>query len=88
MQYQCRLASSTGEIVEGIYVADSEARLRHELEEKGLFILSLKPKGAIAGLPFPFLTPFQLSDFPPQRFQAVAGNRHLRSYFSHILCKG
>ena len=52
MQYQCRLASSTGEIVEGIYVADSEARLRHELEEKGLFVLSLKPKGAIAGLPF------------------------------------
>ena len=52
MQYQCRLASSTGEIVEGLYVADSEARLRHELEEKGLFVLSLKPKGAIAGLPF------------------------------------
>ena len=52
MQYQCRLASSTGEIVEGIYVADSEARLRHELEEKGLFVLSLKPKGVIAGLPF------------------------------------
>ena len=52
MQYQCRLASSTGEIVEGIYAADSEARLRHELEEKGLFVLSLKPKGAIAGLPF------------------------------------
>lgn len=52
MQYQCRLASSTGEILEGVYVADSEARLRHELEEKGLFVLSLKPKGAIAGLPF------------------------------------
>lgn len=52
MDYQCRLASSTGEIVEGIYSADSESRLRHELEEKGLFVLSLKPKGAIAGLPF------------------------------------
>lgn len=52
MEYQCRLASATGEIVEGVYVADSEARLRHELEEKGLFILSLRPKGAIAGLPF------------------------------------
>lgn len=48
----CRLASSTGEIVEGVYTADSESRLRHELEEKGLFVLSLKPKGAIAGLPF------------------------------------
>lgn len=32
--------------------ADSEVRLRHELDEKGLFVLSLKPKGAIAGLPF------------------------------------
>jgi type IV pilus assembly protein PilC len=52
VEFQCRLASTTGEIVEGVYVADSEARLRHELEEKGLFVLSLKPKGAIAGLPF------------------------------------
>ena len=52
MEYQCRLASSTGEVVEGIYSSDSEVRLRHELEEKGLFVLSLKPKGAIAGLPF------------------------------------
>jgi type IV pilus assembly protein PilC len=35
-----------------VYVADSEVRLRHELEEKGLFVLSLRPKGALAGLPF------------------------------------
>ena len=39
-----------GEIVEGVYVAESEARLRHELEEKGLYVLSLQPKGAIGGL--------------------------------------
>jgi type IV pilus assembly protein PilC len=52
VEFHCRLASNTGEIVEGVYVADSEARLRHELEEKGLFVLSLRPKGAIAGLPF------------------------------------
>ena len=52
MEFHCRLASATGEIIEGVYVADSEARLRHELDEKGLFVLSLKPKGAIAGLPF------------------------------------
>lgn len=50
MEFHCRLASSSGEIVEGVYVADSEARLRHELEEKGLFVLALKPKGAVAGL--------------------------------------
>lgn len=52
MEYHCRLASSTGEILEGVYAAESEARLRRELEEKGLFILSLRPKGALAGLPF------------------------------------
>ena len=41
---------ANGEIVEGVYVADNEARLRHELEEKGLYVLSLQPKGAIAGV--------------------------------------
>jgi type IV pilus assembly protein PilC len=51
VEFYCRLASNTGEIVEGVYVADSEAKLRHELEEKGLFVLSLRPRGAIAGLP-------------------------------------
>ncbi len=33
-----------------MYVADNEARLRHEFEEKGLFVLSMQPKGAIAGV--------------------------------------
>jgi type IV pilus assembly protein PilC len=50
MEFRCRLASPSGEIIEGIYIADTEARLRHELEEKGLYVLSLHPKGAIAGL--------------------------------------
>ncbi len=50
MEFRCRLASPNGEIVEGVYVADNEARLRHELEEKGLFVLSLHPKHAIAGV--------------------------------------
>src|SRR5262245_34243497 len=49
MEFRCRLASPSGEITEGIYLADSEARLRHELEEKGLFVLSLQPKNAIGG---------------------------------------
>ena len=30
--------------------ADTEARLRHELEEKGLYVLSLQAKGAVAGV--------------------------------------
>ncbi len=50
MEFRCRLASPNGEIVEGVYVADNEARLRHELEEKGLFVLSLQPKHAIGGV--------------------------------------
>ncbi len=52
MEFRCRLASPNGEIVEGVYVAENEARLRHELEEKGLFVLSLQPRHAIAGVSF------------------------------------
>lgn len=50
MEFRCRLASPNGEIVEGVYVAEDEAKLRHELAEKGLYVLWLQPKGAIAGL--------------------------------------
>ena len=42
----------TDKSYEGVYSADSESRLRHELEEKGLFVLSLQPKGAIGGFSF------------------------------------
>lgn len=50
MEFRCRLASPNGEIVEGVYAAESEARLRHEFEEKGLYVLALQPKGSVAGL--------------------------------------
>jgi type IV pilus assembly protein PilC len=50
VEFRCRLASPNGEIVEGVYIADSEAHLRHELEEKGLFVLSLQPRHAIGGV--------------------------------------
>src|SRR5262249_38554894 len=50
MEFRCRLASPSGQIIEGVYSADNETRLRHELEEKGLYVLSLQPKGAVAGL--------------------------------------
>jgi type IV pilus assembly protein PilC len=50
VEFRCRLASASGEITEGLYVAESEARLRHDLEEKGFYPLSVQPKGAIAGL--------------------------------------
>lgn len=55
MEFQCRLGTPQGEIVEGTYVADSEARLRHELEEKGLLILALQPRGGVGGFSLPGL---------------------------------
>jgi type IV pilus assembly protein PilC len=50
MEFRCRLASPTGEITEGVYVADTEAHLRHELEERGLYVLDLQRRGSIGGL--------------------------------------
>ena len=53
MEFQCRLGTPQGEVVEGIYVAENEARLRHELEEKGLFVLDIRPRGALGGISLP-----------------------------------
>jgi type IV pilus assembly protein PilC len=50
MEFRCRLGTPGGEIIEGVYVADSESRLRSELEEKGLFVLSLQRRGGFPGL--------------------------------------
>jgi type IV pilus assembly protein PilC len=47
MEFSCRLGTPSGEIVEGTYIAQSEAHLRHELEEKGLHVLALRPKGSL-----------------------------------------
>jgi type IV pilus assembly protein PilC len=49
VEFRCRIASANGEVVEGVYVAETEAQLRHELEEKGLFVLSLHAKGSVGG---------------------------------------
>ena len=48
MEFRCRLGTPGGEIVEGVYIADSEARLRRELEEKGLYVLSLQRRAALS----------------------------------------
>jgi len=45
MEFRCRLGTSTGEVIEGLYVADSEARLRRDLEDKGLFVLGIQRTG-------------------------------------------
>jgi len=44
MEFRCRLGTTSGEVIEGNYVAQSEAALRRELEDKGLHVLSLKPR--------------------------------------------
>ncbi len=50
MEFRCRLGTPAGEIVEGVYVAQSEAHLRRELENKGLHVLTMRPRGGV-GLP-------------------------------------
>jgi type IV pilus assembly protein PilC len=47
MEFRARVATAGGEISESVYVADSEDRLRRELEEKGLFVLSLQRRGVL-----------------------------------------
>lgn len=48
MEFRCRLGTPGGEITEGVYVADSEARLRREFEEKGLYVLAIQRAGRLA----------------------------------------
>jgi len=66
MEFRCRLGTPGGEVVEGIYVADNEARLRREFEEKGLFVLSLQSRGGLAGLLS--LTPKRVGKIRTQEF--------------------
>jgi type IV pilus assembly protein PilC len=47
MEFRCRLGTPGGDIVEGTYVSESEARLRRELEEKGLYVLAIRRAGAL-----------------------------------------
>jgi type IV pilus assembly protein PilC len=55
MEFRCRLGTPGGDVIEGVYVADNEARLRREFEEKGLYVLALKRSGgrALGGVALP-----------------------------------
>jgi len=48
VEYRCRVATATGQVSETTYVAEDEARLRAELEEKGLFLLSIQGGGRLS----------------------------------------
>jgi type IV pilus assembly protein PilC len=48
VEFRCRLGTPGGEIIEGIYAADSEARLRREFEDKGLYVLGIQRAGGLA----------------------------------------
>jgi type IV pilus assembly protein PilC len=49
VEFRCRVATATGQITEGTYIAENEARLRHDLEEKGLYLLSVRGGGVTLG---------------------------------------
>jgi len=48
MEFHCRLGTPGGEIIEGVYVAENESRLRREFEEKGLYVLGIQRGGRLA----------------------------------------
>ena len=50
MEFRCRLGTAAGDVIEGVYVADTESNLRKELEEKGLYVLSLQRRGGLPSL--------------------------------------
>ena len=52
MEFRCRVATANGQVSSGTYVAENEARLRLELEDKGLFLLSVQPVGGVGGFSF------------------------------------
>jgi type IV pilus assembly protein PilC len=47
MEFRCRLGTPGGEIVEGVYAADNEARLRRDFEDKGLYVLAIQAAGGM-----------------------------------------
>lgn len=49
MEFRCRLGTPAGEVVEGVYVAPTEAHLRRELEDKGLHVLALSSSRGFPG---------------------------------------
>jgi len=47
MQFRCKVATAAGQVIQATYAADNEQGLRHDLETKGLYLLSMQPVGGI-----------------------------------------
>ncbi len=47
MEFHCRVATAGGQITEATYIAENEERLRLELEDKGLYLLSVRGQGGL-----------------------------------------
>ncbi len=65
MEFRCRLGTPDGDVIESVYVADSEAHLRHELEHKGMCVLALRPRRGVGSIPLELP---QRRRIPPREF--------------------
>ena len=53
MEFRCRLGTTTGEVLEEIHASESEAHLRHELEQKGFCVLGIQPRSVLGRVALP-----------------------------------
>lgn len=65
MEFRCRLGTPGGEITEGVYAAENEARLRRDFEERGLYVLGIQRTGGImpGGISLPRRTRVSTREF-------------------------
>lgn len=49
-EFVCRLGTSRGEVIEGVYTAENEDALRRDLERKEYLVLSLRTRNPVLGL--------------------------------------
>lgn len=68
MEYRCRVATANGQVSTATYVAENEARLRLELEDKGLYLLSLQPLGGVGVGGFSFRLPTRKKKISREEF--------------------